>query len=483
MPKSTKLKKKDKSKKIDKTMVESKSTQILSLYSKVLDGIEKDYSLDSSDLHKHKISSGLICTDLVIGGGLSAGWISISGQEASGKSTLSSHAIKESLKIDIPIRQHRDAEGTVEEDYSKNIFNVKDVKSVYGLKSKGEWVIPSLCRYYDTNIMEKTFDSLIKTTNRLPDKIYRKEDDTWYLVLEPRDKRTVAFQQILGEPDRKLKQTTGNLWYPTENPWPQAFVVIDSLPSLISEKSDEAEEKLGGLALNARAFSEFMPRLVGKLRRKNIVIMAINQVREKPMVMYGSPFYEPGGNALRFYSSCRNQIFARATPKEWQSGSKGSSVCVEKSLIGDGFDEYAYKHFKNTKNKLASPYLDTWTRVWISDRNGQGRGFDLAFDGWLGLQQSGLATEIRKQGKKYLQFEKDLPKSLSDLSKKNVEFSDFKALIYGKELRDREYRELHEKTSKKLNINPSLNIHTSLGKLINTGKLSYVPIKKVKDDD
>jgi len=330
--------------------------------------------------------------------------------------------------------------------------------------------------------MDDTFNSLIKTAKSLPDKMYRKENDTWYFVLDPKDKRTAAFEAGLGDPDFTLKRKTGRLWYPTDNPWPQAFVTIDSLPSLITEKSDEKDDNDKGLAHLARAFSEFLPRLIGKLRRKNIVIMAVNQLREKPMVMFGSPFYEPGGNAPRFYSSNRNQMFPRVVPPSWRASGGSNSIAVEKSLIGSGFDEYQYKSFKNSKNKWATPYRDCMMRVWIKDGiTEQGRGFDLAFDTWLGYQHSNLATQFNKKGAKILQFKKDLPKGLESLAGKEIEWREMKALVYGKEFKQREYKDLGEKTAQKLKIDTKLDVRVKLAKLVNTGKVSYVPVKAIED--
>ena len=458
------------------------------IYSQLLDSIEKEYSLSSSDLHRHRISSGLICTDLVIGGGLCAGWCSVSGQEASGKSTLTAHAMKESLKYDLFIREMLDPEGTVEAVYTGNIFNVKSLTEVIGERNnKGEWIgEPGKIRYSDVNVMDDIFNSLIKTTKSIPDKMYRKENDSWYFVLDPNDKRTSLFRESLGEPDNALKRKTGRLWYLTDNPWPQAFITLDSLPALITEKSDEKDENDKGLAHQARAFSEFLPRLVGKLRRKNVVIMAVNQLREKPMVLFGSPFYEPGGNALKFYASNRNQMFPRVVPPSWRTSGGTNNIAIEKSLIGDSFDEFQYKELLNSKNKWAPPYRKCSMRVWIKDgETSEGRGFDLAFDTWMGFQYSSLAKQVTKnvdkKSTKVLEFRKDMPKGLESLAGKDIPWRDMKALVYGKEFKQREYRDLGEKTAQRLKIDPKLDVRTKLARLVNTGKVSYSPVKAIED--
>ncbi len=474
------VKKTKKVKKVSKEKAPKKGLH--SVYENLMDNIEKEFGLSSSDLVSHKISSGLASVDLVLGGGYGSGFHVISGQEQSGKSTEAAHLLKESLKHDIPIRRLEDAEGTVDPRYTNHIFGVKRLSDIFGIRDKkGNWIQPAKIRYSDKNVIEDVFNSLIKTVNRLPDKVYRSDHDQWYFVLEPNDKRTTTFASELGSFDKQLKSKTGNLWFPTDNPWPQAVIVIDSLPAMITESIDEKEENSRGMALMARAFSENLPRLVGKLRSKNVVIFAVNQIREKPGVMFGSPFYEPGGNAIKFYSRSRNQIFARAVPQEWRSNGSTSQYSVEKSLLGDGVDEYAFKHLRNVKNKMGSPYLDCWTRVWIKDHKGLGRGFDPVFDTWIALQHAGYATESKSKGVRSLQFDQDLPKSLDDLSKKQVSWPEFKALILGHEpLAPREVKDLCYKAEKARKVS-SKSIRNRLMHLINNGQAQYNPIAKSKE--
>ena len=106
-----------------------------------------------------------------------------------------------------------------------------------------------MCRYHDTNIIEKVFRSTHRMASFLPDKVYRKAEDMWYHVFE-RDKKSVAMlqehQKFFGtSPSKKLFSTSGKYWLPVgqNNDAPQALVVIDSLPSLVPERIDEEERE------------------------------------------------------------------------------------------------------------------------------------------------------------------------------------------------------------------------------------------------
>lgn len=447
---------------------------LISTYSRLLDSIDKEFNLTTTDMTTERLSSGLCCVDLVLGGGYSYGFHVLSGQEQSGKSTLATHFLADSLKKDVPVRILKDAEGTTEPTYSGNIYN-RPIKDVFGERDKkGGWIIYPQIRYSDSNVLETVFNSVIKVVNRLPNKIYRSDRNQWYYVLEPRDKRTEHFLKALGPYDKGLKSQTGSYWFPAESSVPQAIIVIDSLPSLITENVDDKEEKQGGMALNARAFSEILPRIIGKLSKKNVIILAINQVREKPGVSFGNPIYEPGGNSIKFYSRSRNQIFARSVPQEWKSANSSSALCIEKSLLGDGFDEFAFKHLRNVKNKMGSPFLDCWTRVWVKDYNNEGRGFDLAFDSWNAFRHAKLATELKVKGNRILKFGK-MPKELIDLQGKEIDWNTFRLMIQSQE--KNAPRELKDKALKANKLS-NLPIRRKLQKVINKGDLQYHSLSK-----
>jgi recombination protein RecA len=92
------------------------------------------------------------------------------------------------------------------------------------------------------------------------------------------------------------------------------------------------------VGLQARMMSQAMRKLAGNLNRANTLCVFTNQIREKVGVMFGSPETQPGGRALKFYSSQRLDIRRIETLKEG-TDAVGNRVRV-----------------KVVKNKVAAPF-------------------------------------------------------------------------------------------------------------------------------
>ena len=89
----------------------------------------------------------------------------------------------------------------------------------------------------------------------------------------------------------------------------------------------------------ARSFySQAMRKLTGNLNRTQTLCLFTNQIREKVGVMFGSPETQPGGRALKFYSSQRLDIRRIETLKDGTEA-VGNRVRV-----------------KVVKNKVAAPF-------------------------------------------------------------------------------------------------------------------------------
>src|SRR5213595_3700614 len=84
--------------------------------------------------------------------------------------------------------------------------------------------------------------------------------------------------------------------------------------------------------------SQALRKLTGNLSRANTICVFTNQIREKIGVSFGSPETQPGGRALKFYSSQRLDIRRIETLKEGTEA-VGNRVRV-----------------KVVKNKVAAPF-------------------------------------------------------------------------------------------------------------------------------
>jgi recombination protein RecA len=116
------------------------------------------------------------------------------------------------------------------------------------------------------------------------------------------------------------------------------IVAIDSVAALTPRAELEGQMGETQVGLQARLMSQALRKLAGNLSRANTVCIFTNQIREKIGVQFGSPETQPGGRALKFYSSQRLDIRRIETLKEGTEA-VGNRVRV-----------------KVVKNKVAAPF-------------------------------------------------------------------------------------------------------------------------------
>src|SRR5918999_331846 len=85
-------------------------------------------------------------------------------------------------------------------------------------------------------------------------------------------------------------------------------IAVDSVAALTPRAELEGQMGDTTVGLQARMMSQAMRKLAGNLNRTQTMCVFTNQIREKVGVMFGSPETQPGGRALKFYSSQRLDI-------------------------------------------------------------------------------------------------------------------------------------------------------------------------------
>jgi len=117
-------------------------------------------------------------------------------------------------------------------------------------------------------------------------------------------------------------------------------IVIDSVAALVPKAEIEGEmgDQLPGL--QARLMSQALRKLAGNIKRANVLVIFINQIRMKIGVMFGNPETTTGGNALKFYASVRLDI------------RRIGSIKKAEEVIGNE------TRVKVVKNKVAPPFRE-----------------------------------------------------------------------------------------------------------------------------
>ena len=94
------------------------------------------------------------------------------------------------------------------------------------------------------------------------------------------------------------------------------LIVVDSVAALTPRAELDGDMGDQHVGLQARLMSQAMRKVTGITKTTNTAVVFINQLRHKIGVMFGSPETTTGGNALKYYASCRLDIRRIATIKE-----------------------------------------------------------------------------------------------------------------------------------------------------------------------
>ncbi|MBD3407191.1 MAG: recombinase RecA [Candidatus Lokiarchaeota archaeon] len=86
------------------------------------------------------------------------------------------------------------------------------------------------------------------------------------------------------------------------------IIVIDSVAALTPKKEIEGEMGESHIGAQARMMSQAMRKIAGIIKKRNVAVIFINQLRMKVGVMMGTPETTPGGKALKFYAGMRIDI-------------------------------------------------------------------------------------------------------------------------------------------------------------------------------
>lgn len=355
------------------------------------------------------IHSGSLVMDLCIyGGGLQAGRVyDFHGEESGGKTTSGTIALIQAvLSIPGPIGKTKayyiDAEGTFDRKWFRNIARsyglTVPLKEIFGDKdNNGNWIHAPTIRLLKPTIGDVALKTMVKVLNAMPDKVFFKNE--WLYSWTPVDSKIASKTGGLTEKKlRKLFENKGISWdkgmftktgsfmvkVPNNYGGPELVILTDSMAALTPAQT--AEDDSGAFAQQGRMFSRWMNTIKSLASSKGVILLNINQLREKPGVTYGDPRYAPGGKAIHYVADCRNILTPCANPA-------GGGQIEE-----DGDNTYRWTSMVNKKNKLYIPGEKIKFRWWTKRNGKTGCGLDPVYDTLDYLERTGQIVEKGRKG-------------------------------------------------------------------------------------
>lgn len=191
------------------------------------------------------------------------------------------------------------------------------------------------------------------------------------------------------------------------------IIVVDSVAALVPKAEIDGEMGASHVGLQARLMSQAMRKLSGIVSKSKVIVIFINQLREKVGVSFGNPETTPGGRALKFYSSIRLDI------RRIEALKLGDEVIGNRTRI------------RVVKNKVAPPFkqvdVDIIYGEGISHTGslidlGVSMGIMNKSGAWYSLDGTNIG-QGRENAKQFLKDNPDIAETIEDKIRSNQVFS------------------------------------------------------------
>lgn len=181
-------------------------------------------------------------------------------------------------------------------------------------------------------------------------------------------------------------------------------IVVDSVAALTPQKEIDGEIEDQSMGLQARMMGKAMRVLTAPVSKNNVLLVFINQIREKIGVMYGDPTTTTGGKALPFYASVRLRVS--------KMGGKDDKLEVDLAGEKEGDPTRRVSGYKMKvmikKNKMSAPHEEVQIPIL----------FGVGIYAPLDIFSAGVETEVIKiEGRTHTFGDRVLGKSSADALK------------------------------------------------------------------
>ena len=165
------------------------------------------------------------------------------------------------------------------------------------------------------------------------------------------------------------------------------LIIVDSVAALVPQAEIDGEMEDHQMGLQARLMSKAMRKLIGPVKLSNSCVVFTNQMRMKIGILFGSPETQPGGLALRFYSSVRLDMRRKEAIKE-KDEVLGNLVHVKvvKNRVAPPFREADFEIRYDEGISRVSELIDLGSRVGAIDKGGAG---------WYTLKGEGEPVKVQ----------------------------------------------------------------------------------------
>jgi recombination protein RecA len=147
-------------------------------------------------------------------------------------------------------------------------------------------------------------------------------------------------------------------------------VVLDSVAALVSKQELDGQMGDATVGSQARLMSQAMRRLTAAISRTKCICLFTNQIREKIGVMFGSPETQPGGRALKFFSTVRMDIRRIGQIKETSGKVIGNRTRLKKNKVAPPFTQCEFDIMFNEGISQSGSILDLGTEHKIIEKKG-----------------------------------------------------------------------------------------------------------------